>query len=176
MTGFLPDVIAPGLSVLFCGINPGVSSAAAGHSFSNKSNRFWQVLYGAGFTPRVLTSSEDQLLVEFGLGITTAAVRPTRSAHELSKTELRAGVGSLKAKIELYTPAAIAFLGKAAYSAIEGRASIDWGPQPSLFAGAKAWVLPNPSGLNRRFSLVQLVDAYSALRKSVNERARPSSS
>jgi TDG/mug DNA glycosylase family protein len=167
VTELLPDVIAPGLFVLFCGINPGLSSAAAGHSFSNKSNRFWQVLYGARFTPRLLTASEDQRLIEFGLGVTTAAARPTRSADELSAAELRDSAAALKAKIERYAPLAVAFLGKAAYCAIEGRTSVEWGLQPSRFAGAKAWVLPNPSGLNRRFALVQLVDAYSALRKSI---------
>ena len=121
----------------------------------------------AGFTPRLLTASEDQRLVEFGLGLTAAAARPTRSAGELSKTELRDSAAALKSKVESYAPVTIAFLGKAAYAAIEGRASVDWGLQPSRFAGAKAWVLPNPSGLNRGFTLVQLVDAYSALRKSV---------
>jgi TDG/mug DNA glycosylase family protein len=165
----LPDVIAPGLRILFCGVNPGASSAAAGHSFANPSTRFWRTLYGAGLTPRLLTAQEDQSLVTFGLGLTAAAPRPSRRAADVSRAESRAGVARLRWKVETYAPRALAFLGKPAFAAITGQAAVGWGRQAERFARAEVWVLPNPSGLNRRFSLDQLVEAYAALGDAVTD-------
>ena len=171
MTEILPDVIAPGLRILFCGINPGATSASAGHSFVNPSNRFWRTLYGAGLTPRLLTAQEDQALVTFGLGLTAAAPRPSRGAAEVSRAELREGAERLQWKVETYAPRALAFLGKPAIAAITGQAVVAWGRQPGRFAGAEVWVLPNPSGRNRRFSLDELVTAYAALGDAVADGA-----
>jgi TDG/mug DNA glycosylase family protein len=162
----LPDVLAPGLSVVFCGINPAAAAAAVGHSFSHPSNRFWRILHGAGFTPRLLASQEDRELLKFRLGLTAAVGRATRSAGELSKMELVAAIAPLRAKIEQYKPRTIAFLGKPAFAAIQGSPRVDWGPQTLPFGGAKTWVVPNPSGLNRNFSLIQLIECYSALREA----------
>ena len=167
MSEILPDVIAPGLRILFCGINPGATSAAAGHSFINPSNRFWRTLYGAGLTPRLLTAQEDQSLLGFGLGLTAAAPRPSRRAADVSRAELREGAERLRWKVETYAPRALAFLGKPAFAAITGQAAVDWGRQAEPFARAEVWVLPNPSGLNRGFSLERLVAAYATLAAAV---------
>ncbi len=167
MDEILPDVIAPGLQILFCGINPGATSAAAGHSFTNPSNRFWRTLYGSGLTPRLLNAEDDQSLVSFGIGLTTAAPRPSRRAAEVSRAELRAGADRLRWKVETYAPRVLAFLGKPAFSAISGQLAVAWGRQTEGFGGAEVWVLPNPSGLNRRFTQADLVTAYAALRQAL---------
>jgi TDG/mug DNA glycosylase family protein len=160
----LPDVIGPGLKIIFCGINPGARAAAAGHSFVGRGNRFWRAIHLAGFTPYQLAAEDDQSLIQFGYGLTTAVARPTRRADELSRQELADAAPQLEAKIAHYAPGAIAFLGKAAYAAVAKSRDVAWGPQPGRFGGARVWVVPNPSGLNRGFSLAQLVDAYRSLR------------
>jgi double-stranded uracil-DNA glycosylase len=167
MSGTLPDVLAPRLAVVFCGINPGAQAAATGHNFVGRSNRFWRAVYLAGFTPVELSAEDDQTFVNYGCGLTTAVARATRSADEISRAEIIAGAAILEAKIERYAPKTIAFLGKAAFAAITGQRQTVWGPQPGRFGGAAVWVVPNPSGLNRGFSLDQLVEAYGALRRAV---------
>jgi len=157
------DILAPDLPVVFCGINPSTRAAASGHNFGSASNRFWPVLHLSGFTPERISAQEDRRLLAFGCGITAAASRPTRSAGELSGHELRNSGAELRAKVEHFRPELVAFLGKAAYEAIGG-SKVDWGRQASRFGGAAVWILPNPSGLNRGFSLADLVEAYTALR------------
>jgi TDG/mug DNA glycosylase family protein len=160
----LPDVMGPGLSVVFCGINPGARAAAAGHNFIGGRNRFWRAIHLAGFTPELIGAEDDQTLLRYGCGLTTAVARPTRRANELSHDELVGAKAALQTKIEHFAPRTLAFLGKAAYSAIAGRRDISWGSQLASFGGASVWVLPNPSGLNRGFSLDDLVQAYRELR------------
>jgi TDG/mug DNA glycosylase family protein len=167
MYQILPDVLAPNLAVVFCGINPATGAAAAGHSFVNPSNRFWRTLHLAGFTPVRLAPEQDQTLLQYGCGLTTAVARPTQRASELSRAELASAATALEHKIALFAPHTIAFLGKAAYSAIMAR-DVHWGVQPTRFGGASVWVLPNPSGLNRAFSLDDLVRAYRELRLEVS--------
>lgn len=157
------DILAPGLPVVFCGINPSAQAAVSGHNFGSASNRFWPVLHLSGFTPERIAARDDRRLLEFGCGITAAVSRATRSAGELQGHELRDSGEGLRAKLERFRPETIAFLGKAAYEAIAGE-QVDWGPQPSRFRGAAVWILPNPSGLNRSFSLADLVGAYTDLR------------
>jgi double-stranded uracil-DNA glycosylase len=164
----LPDVIRPGLDVIFCGINPGAAAAFAGHNFVGHSNRFWRVMHQAGFTPELMSAQQDQLLLDYGCGLTTAVTRPTRSASELTRAELRGAGDALEQKIRRYSPRVLAFLGKAAYAAITGQPQVEWGRQSSQFGGAQVWVLPNPSGLNRGFSLDDLVRAYRKLRVEVH--------
>ncbi|WP_052119996.1 G/U mismatch-specific DNA glycosylase [Inquilinus limosus] len=159
------DILAPGLPVVFCGINPSPQAAASGHNFGSPSNRFWPVLHLAGFTPVRIAARDDRRLLDFGCGITAAVPRATRSAGELDDRELRGSGEGLRAKIEHFRPETIAFLGKAAYEAIIGT-RVDWGLHPVRFGGAAAWILPNPSGLNRSFSLADLVGAYTALREA----------
>ncbi|MGO4126684.1 G/U mismatch-specific DNA glycosylase [Inquilinus sp. YAF38] len=157
------DILAPGLPVVFCGINPSAQAAASGHNFGSASNRFWPVLHLSGFTPERIAARDDRRLLAFGCGITAAVPRATRSAGELRGRELRDSGDGLRAKLEHFRPETVAFLGKAAYEAIAGD-RVDWGPQPSRLSGAAVWILPNPSGLNRGFSLADLVEAYTALR------------
>ena len=171
--GYEPDVLAPGLDVIFCGINPAASAALAGHNFSNPSNRFWQVLHLSGFTDVRLRSQEERRLLEFGCGITAVVRRPTQRADEVLPEEFIRARPGFETKMRHYAPRAIAFLGKRAYSAMLGQPDIDWGRQPMAFAGASAWVLPNPSGLNRGFTLDALVSAYSGLRQQLGAAPRP---
>lgn len=159
----LPDIISQGLAVIFCGINPGIRAATTGHHFAGNGNRFWRALHLAGFTPELMRPEHDRDLLAHGYGLTTAVARATARADALSSLELRASTSTLRKKIEFYRPAYLAFLGKAAYAAIAGRREISWGRQEATFGGSKVWTLPNPSGLNRSFSLDDLAAAYREL-------------
>jgi double-stranded uracil-DNA glycosylase len=163
----LPDILEPGLSIVFCGINPGMRAAASGRHFDGRGNRFWRVLHLAGFTPEVFRPENDRLLLQYGCGLTTAVSRPTARADELSRAEIEAAASEFESKIRRYAPACVAFLGKAALSGMSGKRDIEWGLQATDFGGARSWVLPNPSGLNRAFSLDALASAYRELRVSV---------
>jgi TDG/mug DNA glycosylase family protein len=167
MSGYDPDVLATGLDVIFCGINPASSAAADGHNFSNRSNRFWAVLHLAGFTDARLRAEDEHQLLKYGCGITAVVARPTPTAAEIASDEFRRARPSFETKIRRYQPRVVAFLGKRALSAMLS-SEIRWGRQPLEFAGATAWVLPNPSGLNRGFTLDALVHAYSELHSAVH--------
>ncbi|NID14588.1 G/U mismatch-specific DNA glycosylase [Luteibacter yeojuensis] len=167
----LPDILAPGLSAVFCGINPGQRAACIGQHFAGRGNRFWPALHLAGFTPVQLSPAEDVRLLEYGYGLTTAAPRASRTAAEVNVSELRAGLRDLEAKIRQLKPRVVAFLGKPAWIVHTGKAYFSWGRQTGTFGGSEAWVLPNPSGLNRHFSLVDLARAYRELRVSLSPAA-----
>jgi double-stranded uracil-DNA glycosylase len=164
VTRSLPDILAKDLTVVFCGINPALSAAIAGNHFSNRSNRFWRVLHLAGFTPVQIAPADDRTILQYGYGLTAAVDRPTRSAGELTRAEFGLAAAGLERKIRRFSPRAIAFLGKAAYSGMTQRQSVEWGHQDEPFAGADTWVVPNPSGLNRGFTLQALVAAYREMR------------
>ena len=168
-TRALPDLLAPGLTAIFCGLNPGNRAAASGHHFEGRQNRFWPALHQAGFTPRLLAPQEDRALLGCGYGLTTAVARPTASASELSRDEYTAAAQALEYKVATLHPRCIAFLGKAAYAAMSGRRQLEWGAQAGSFGGARVWILPNPSGLNRGFSLNALVAAYRELRLALEQ-------
>jgi TDG/mug DNA glycosylase family protein len=159
----LTDLINKNLKVIFCGINPGLKSAWDGHHFSGRSNRFWKVLHQSGFTPHQIEPISDATILEFGYGLTTAVERATARADQLSKEEFDNSIEVFRNKMTEFQPKYIAFLGKAAYLAFSGKRKILWGLQDEDFCGAKVWILPNPSGLNRGFNLDQLVSAYSEL-------------
>lgn len=159
------DILARDLDVVFCGVNPAVSAAAAGYSFSSPSNRFWHLLHLAGFTDVRLQPRDERRLLEFGCGITAVVRRPTKRAHEVLPEEFKQARLGFEAKMRCYSPRKVAFLGKRAFSIMIGRPDVDWGHQPAGFAGVMAWVLPNPSGLNRAYTLDELVRAYSELRR-----------
>jgi len=161
----LPDLLQAGLKVVFCGINPGLQAAAAGHHFLGRGNRFWPVLHLAGFTPHQIAPEDDSSALGFGIGLTAAVSRPTRRADQLRQEEFDGA--ELLRKLELYRPQCVAFLGKAAYLAITGRREADWGEQPERFGATRVWILPNPSGLNRSFSKKRLVEAYAELNRSL---------
>jgi double-stranded uracil-DNA glycosylase len=160
----LPDVIAPGLKVLFVGINPGLYSAATGHHFARPGNRFWPALHLAGFTPRQLHPSEQAELLAGGYGITNLVNRGTAGADELAPHEFVKGRHRLAAKVRRYRPPVVAFLGVGAYSQAFGLRSAGIGRQKGTFEGAQVWVLPNPSGLNANYQLPELVKLFRALR------------
>jgi double-stranded uracil-DNA glycosylase len=163
----LPDVISTSLNVLFCGINPGMHSAAVGLHFATRSNRFWRVLHLAGFTARQLQPEEARLLLNYGCGITSAVTRPTVSATDLSRADYTAARPVFERKIAKYRPRYLAFLGKPAVSVFLNQRDLSWGLQPTTFGGSAVWVLPNPSGLNRAFTIGTLTTAYRALFEAV---------
>jgi TDG/mug DNA glycosylase family protein len=168
MPPMLTDLIAKKLIVIFCGINPGLKSAWDGHHFSGRSNRFWKALHQAGFTPHQIEPLNDASILDFGYGLTTAVERATVRADELSRDEFDRSIEAFKIKMAHFQPKYIAFLGKPAYMAFSGKKQIPWGRQPEDFCGAKVWVLPNPSGLNRGFTLNDLVVYYRELYLAVN--------
>ncbi|MBE5254187.1 G/U mismatch-specific DNA glycosylase [Mixta mediterraneensis] len=158
----ITDIIAPDLNVLFCGINPGRSTAHTGFHFAHPGNRFWKVIYLAGFTHLQLKPEEEQRLLETGCGITMLVERPTIQANELSLIELQDGGERLMAKVLQYQPAALAILGKDAFKRAFRKNKVEWGAQPIFMGKTQVWVLPNPSGLNRA-SLEEIVEAYRQL-------------
>lgn len=163
----LRDIIAPGLLVLFCGINPGMGAAATGHHFAGRGNRFWRVLHRAGFTKDEFRAEDDHRLLQYRFGLTTAVSRATARSDELSRIEIQAAIAQLELKVQRCAPRFVAFLGKMVLAEISGKRDIRWGLQSNHFGGARVWVLPNPSGLNRSFSLDALVAAYRELRIAV---------
>ncbi|MGC5311875.1 G/U mismatch-specific DNA glycosylase [Micromonospora zamorensis] len=160
----IPDVLAPGLAVLFVGINPGLWSAATGWHFARPGNRFWPALHRGGFTPRLLHPSEQDELPALGLGITNMAARASARADELSSEELLDGAAILTDKVGRYQPRWVAVVGVTAYRIGFQRPKATFGPQPESLAGARLWVLPNPSGLNAHFTPVTLGLAFAELR------------
>ncbi|MGE5376826.1 MAG: G/U mismatch-specific DNA glycosylase [Bacteroidota bacterium] len=163
----LRDVIGPGLRVLFCGINPGLYSGATGHHFARPGNRFWPTLHQAGFTPRLLHPTEERELLGLGYGITNLVRRTTATADEVTSEELLAGRKRLAAKVKSYRPRAVAVLGIGAYRMAFQEPKAVLGRQPRTLANAELWVLPNPSGLNAHYQLLDLVEQFQILRENV---------
>lgn len=163
----LPDVLQPGLQVVFCGINPGLYSAAVGHHFAHPSNRFWKSLHQSGFTPHLLIPSQDHQLLNFGLGLTNIVARPSASAKELTKRELMAGREDLEHKIQRYHPEVLAFLGLGAYRNAFQRPGSTVGAQPQSLGKSRLWLLPNPSGLNAHYTFQDLAKLFLQLRHSL---------
>lgn len=168
----VPDVIARDLRVLFCGINPGLYTAAVGHHFARPGNRFWPALHRSGFTPKQLSPfDEDQLLLT-GVGITNVVARATATAAELTKTDFIEGGRKLRAKVRRYQPGILAVLGVGAYREAFDRPKAVIGPQEELIHGTRVWVLPNPSGLNANYQLEALAGLFERLRKAADKAVR----
>jgi TDG/mug DNA glycosylase family protein len=163
-------VLAPGLRVLFVGINPGLYSAATGHHFARPGNRFWPALHAARFTSRLLRPSEQKLLLKGGYGVTNLVNRATASADELASAEFVAGRKRLASKVRRYRPKIIAFLGVGAYCHAFALRQAPLGPQPDRFAGAIVWLLPNPSGLNANYQLPELIKLFRRLWQQSSKR------
>lgn len=161
----IADVIAPGLRVLFCGINPGLLSAATGHHFARPGNRFWPALELAGFTPRQFRPDEQAELLGLGLGITNVVPRPSARADELTKAELIAGGEKLVEKVLEYQPQWLAVVGVTAYRDAFGERKAAMGEQTRRIGETRVWILPNPSGLNAHYTLPKLAAAYAELEK-----------
>lgn len=160
----VPDVIARGLKVLFCGINPGLYTAAIGHHFGRSGNRFWPALYQAGFTPRLFDPSAERELLAWGYGITNIVPVATATAGELSLQQLQAGARTLTRKVRKHSPRFVAIVGIDAYRKAFGRPKAQPGLQPEKIGSTRIWLLPNPSGLNANYQLADFAKAFRELR------------
>lgn len=165
------DVIAPGLRVLFCGINPGLYTAAIGHHFGRPGNRFWPALYASGFTDRLFSPYEEQELLALGYGITNVVARATATADVLTTEELIEGGQILAEKVQYYKPIVLAVLGISAYRVAFKRPKATIGLQTETIGDTRLWVLPNPSGLNAHYQPAALAEVFSTLRRAVEEYA-----
>jgi double-stranded uracil-DNA glycosylase len=165
----LPDVLPPPgapLRVLFCGINPGLMSAAKGQHFARPGNRFWPALHLGGFTPRLLRPDEQWELPSLGLGITNVAARPTARAGELSNAELVTGGERLRALVRRVQPDWLAVVGVTAYRVAFAEPKAVVGHQDVTIGDTRVWVLPNPSGLNAHWQLDALAAEFAELRQA----------
>jgi len=162
----VPDVIAPGLAVLFCGINPGLYSAAVSHHFARPGNRFWPTLHQSGFTPRVILPFEEQELLGLGLGITNLIDRATATAEELATEEYHAGARRLRRKVLRFAPKYLAILGLGAFRTEFESRTAAVGLQQEMIGATRIWVLPNPSGLNAHYQIDELARVFGELRKA----------
>lgn len=160
----IPDLGGPGIQVLLVGINPSLYSGWSGRHFARPGNRLWRTLHESGFTDRRLHPSETEAIRAGGLGITNLVARATARADELTDEEIRAGVEPLERLVDNWRPAFVAFLGISTYRTAFGRKKAVVGEQPETFAGARVWVLPNPSGLNAHYQQPDLNAAYGDLR------------
>jgi TDG/mug DNA glycosylase family protein len=164
----LPDVIAPDLRVLFCGINPGLYTAAVGHHFARPGNRFWPALHKSGFTDRLVSPFDEQELLKGGIGISNVVPFATATAAELTREDFVAGGRRLAAKVKRYRPGIVAILGVGAYRQAFEKPKAKIGVQPERINDARVWVLPNPSGLNANYQLPELVKLFRQLRAAID--------
>jgi TDG/mug DNA glycosylase family protein len=162
----VPDVVKPGLRVLFCGINPGLTSGALGQHFARPGNRFWKVLHLSGFTERVLAPSEQWSLLERGIGITNLVPMTTRSATDVTAEQLREGATVLEKKLAHWQPAFAAVLGMQAFRTAFRQPRATIGEQVGSLSGTRLWLLPNPSGLQARYGLGEMVPLFTELRRA----------
>jgi TDG/mug DNA glycosylase family protein len=166
----VPDVIAPRLRVLFCGINPGLYTAAVGHHFARPGNRFWPALFAAGFTSRIVSPFDERELLAQGYGVTNVVMRATATADELTREELRQGGKRLIAKVKRYRPEFLAVLGLGAYRTAWEQPKAVIGRQAEKIGETVVWVLPNPSGLNAHYQAKDLALVFSELRAAVHSQ------
>lgn len=166
------NVITPGLKVLFCGINPGLYTAAVGHHFARPGNRFWPAIYRAGYTPYQFEPYEESKLLQFGYGITNVVARATNAAADLTKEELVEGGRALRETVSEFKPRLLAVLGIGAYRAAFGKPRAHVGLQKLVVSTTNVWVLPNPSGLNAHYQLDDLAALYREAREWAEEHDR----
>jgi TDG/mug DNA glycosylase family protein len=163
---YVPDVLAPALTAVFCGINPGRVSAAAGAHFANPRNDFWRVLHDAGFTPRLLEPSEQQELLQHGLGVTNAALRTTPGSGDLRSADFAGAAARLERIALELCPRAIAFVGKEAYrGAFRERPQL--GPQERRLGETALYVLPSTSPANAAVPYAERLRWFRAFRASL---------
>ncbi|MFE0413739.1 G/U mismatch-specific DNA glycosylase [Streptomyces tendae] len=168
----VPDVVADGLRVLFCGINPGLMTAVTGHHFARPGNRFWPVLHLSGFTPRLLKPAEQGELPSYGLGITNVVARASARADELTAEEYREGGRLLARKVARLRPGWLAVVGVTAYRAAFDEPKARVGPQERTFGSTRVWVLPNPSGLNAHWTAQTMAEEFARLRVAAEPRSQ----
>ena len=165
-------MIAPNLDILFCGINPGLYTAAVQQHFGRPGNRFWPTLHRAGFTPRLFHPSEQYELLKLGYGITNVVARATAAADELTREELIEGGRILSRKVKKYAPRVLAIVGIGAYRTAFERPKAKLGLQEETIGETSIWVLPNPSGLNANYQAAELTALFRELRKREPSRTR----
>ena len=168
----LPDVLAPALDVVFCGINPGLYSTAVGHHFARPGNRFWPTLHRAGFTPGVMSPLDDATLLDLGYGLTNVCRRTTARADELTPDELRAGARLLRGKILRFQPRFLAVVGFTAFRTAFDRPGATGGRQQESIGDTTVWLLPNPSGLNAHHPVTALATMFGELAQAVAGSSR----
>lgn len=161
----VPDLLAPNLEILFCGINPGLYTAATGHHFAGPGNRFWPTIHQAGFTPRQLHAFEEAELLALGFGITNLCPRTTATADQLERAELLAGGRALRRKVKKLAPKILAVVGLGAYRAAFEQPKAVVGLQNERIGSTHVWLLPNPSGLNAHHQDAALVELFAELRR-----------
>ncbi len=142
----LPDIIAPGLAVLFVGFNPSVYAALRGHYYARPGNRFYHLLALAGLTPRRYAPEEDRALLDLGIGITDLCPIPTPGVADVPRALAEAGRDALTAKIERHRPVIVCFNGRATYERYFGRPPAGWGPQADTIGASRVFVVPSTSG------------------------------
>ncbi len=172
----LPDYLAPGLSILFVGINPGLRSSEIGHHYAGPSNRFWKLLFEAGLVPRQMTCHDDCRLLDYGYGLTNLIAKPTAGVQNLVKQDFLRGRQALVTKIKKYQPAIVAVLGisvaRVLFPSMASNASGkrltgfsgQTGLLPVVLAGVRVFVLPNPSGRNAYYSYQNMKDLFGQLK------------
>jgi len=163
----VPDLIAPALKVLFCGINPGLYTAAIGHHFGRPGNRFWPALHAGGFTPRRFDPTEENELLPLGYGITNVVARATAAAEELTDEEIIEGGKILRKKVERFTPRMLAVLGLGAFRLAFNKSRAAIGEQEETIGSTRLWLLPSPSGLNAHHQPSHLAEVFRQLREAI---------
>jgi len=163
----ISDIIAPGIKLLFCGINPGLYTAAIEKHFGRPGNRFWPSLFAGGITPRLYSPFEQHLLLLDNIGITNLVNRATARADEVGEKELQKGAEALSEKIAKYKPEAVAILGITTYRTAFKKPKAKLGIQEDVISGARIWMLPNPSGLNAHFQIKELGLLFAQLKSGV---------
>jgi TDG/mug DNA glycosylase family protein len=164
----IPDLVGPGIRLLFVGINPGLWTAATQTPFAHPGNRFYPALAAAGILPAIpdfadgLSAGYRASFVASGLGISNLVNRATARADELSRDELRAGADRLRTNVALWRPTVVAIVGVTAYRQAFDRPKAASGRQEETIEGAELWVVPNPSGLNAHDTVATLAEAYAA--------------
>jgi TDG/mug DNA glycosylase family protein len=162
----VPDVLAPGLTAIFCGINPGRVSAAAAAHFANPLNDFWRLLHAAGFTPRLLEPAEQFELLRYGVGVTNAAYRTTRGSGDLRRGDFAGSAERLERLATELAPRAIAFVGKEAYRGAFGERP-ELGLQPRSLGETLLFVLPSTSPANAAVPWAERLRWFRALAEQV---------
>lgn len=170
----LPDLLRPGLGILFVGINPGRASAVSGHHFAGPQNAFWRLLFDSGLTPRLLRPDEDVTLPDLGIGIANLVGRPSHGEDDLAPGEFARGGRRLRALVRRLRPRVLALLGKRVATAYLGRGSglaLAWGPLagPGRPGPTRVLLLPNPSSRSRVPYETRL-DAFRAVVAAAGER------
>lgn len=163
----VPDIISKDLDILFCGINPGLTSAVTHHHFAKPGNRFWKALFLSQLVPSQLLPNQQKELLQYRIGITNFVTRPSATAKEISKQEYIIGSKKLIKKIAEFKPKNLVILGIEAFKNGFNQKVVTIGLQTEKIHNTQVWVFPNPSGLNAHYSLEDFVKLFAKLKQAV---------